>query len=280
MAITNSLTEIQRQQLLDILNKRFQKMTDGALLELERLTRHPMDLAGFQAKSNDIVVRPDIKIVKHQEKIPDYVTTKVFNSPLTRREFITCSATGLLGLLLCGTGYGWLSSSTSVEELSGKIEEVNSDITGLRDVVEDMENKAEKCDQEILFYLEVYPQTLKCIGELKSSLDKIQGLYSQFDETGMTIADAIQKIFDWISWYPDAEKFAQLISTMLDIVKSTPDIIVSAEKAITDLDNWFSNDSNHSLKDRVFYPTQSLIQDIENKINPKVQSIQANVTGV
>jgi hypothetical protein len=46
VAYTN-LTEEQHQQLFDLLNRRFKKMTPDCLLELERLTRHPGGLTGF-----------------------------------------------------------------------------------------------------------------------------------------------------------------------------------------------------------------------------------------
>lgn len=275
-----ALTDTQRQQLLEILNKRFRRMTDCALLELERLTRHPVDLAGFQAKSSEIVTRAKAEVIAQHDSGLRNVVPETYSKPVTRREFITYSATSLLGLLLCGTSYGWLSSNTSAKNLSSTITEADFEADTLMETIIGIQLTANKCDEVILEYSNIYLQRINDIVQLRFSLEQIQSLYAQLDETGINVADAIQFVFDLLSLIPNAEKYAQLISTMMEVIMNTPDTIRLAQNTIANLDSWFSNEPDRGLNTRLFAPAHQIIQEFNDNVQPKVQAIQQRLAGV
>ena len=124
-AATINLTEEQRQQLLDLLYRRFRKMNSNGLLELERLTRHPAELTGFQPVSSNPVV-PKKEAVPPKNGQSSDVVEGVVTTPVNRREFLKYGAAGLLGAFLA---YGWWQSDQNADNLSGILENVGRDAT-------------------------------------------------------------------------------------------------------------------------------------------------------
>jgi hypothetical protein len=255
-------------------------MTDSALLELERLTRHPVDLAGFQAKSSQIAAGAKAEVIITNDKNRRPAVVETYSKAVTRREFMTYSATGLLSLLLCGTSYGWLTSSISAKNLSSTITETDFEVDSLMETLRGMQLIANSCDEAILEYSSIYPQRLNDIVQLKSSLEQIQNLYAQLDETGINVADAIQFVFDLLSLIPNAEKYTQPISTMMEVVMKTPETLRLAHGATSNLEHWFCNEQNQGLHNRLFAPAHQIIQELKDNIQPKVSAIRARLAGI
>ena len=276
---TVSLTEVQRQQLLEVLGRRFKKMADTALLELERLTRHPVDLANFQPKMSDVAIAKAATPV-FDDKNADGVIDAAFSTPISRREFIAYSASGLLGLLLCGADYGWSKSNDSVENLSAIVAAVGSDINSLTAIIGGLQATLDACNELTVEFLNAYPQTLYSIARFKENIEKTKSLYSQLDETGMTIAEIIQFVVNIVSFVPDTENYTQPVNAMLDVVKNIPDTVFWAEQALTNLEPWFSDEQDQGINSRLLFPMQSVLHTIDNDIRTKLDSSRTKLIGL
>lgn len=271
------LTEEQHQQLLDVLSRRFKKMPDHVLLELERLTRHPMDLSGFQPKSYDVpAVR--LRAVEPHSQNPDNVIGTVFSKPLTRREFMAVSASGLLSFLLLGTGVGWRKSYQTAENFSATITDANSDVTSLRETIGSIQETIRSCREVILQLQNGYPQTIYSIAQLTENIQRTQQLYSQFDETGMTVTEIIEFVVNIVSLVPDTQSYTQPVTALLEAVNNIPEIIFWAERALVNLDFWFSEEQGQGVNNKLLSPIQLIFDTIENNVKIELDSIQGKLT--
>lgn len=269
-----NLTEEQRQQLLDLLCRRFKKMTSNSLLELERLTRHPVALTGFQPVSgNPGVTKTDL--VQSKDSGPNDVIEGVATTPISRREFMMYGASGIIGLIL---GYGWWKSDTNVDNLSGTLENVEQDVNHLEQTVFDLQRMIYNLDQEIADFQNTYQPTLDSIAQLNQQVNNLYGQYQQLDEVGKVIADLLQKVSGYALLLPEIERYAQPIKTMMDLVKeNTPAVLSAAGEAIAKLNFWFSNESDQGINDRLLMPTASVFQMIENEVKADMDSIKAEL---
>lgn len=280
MTIANiNLTEIQRQQLLEILSRRFKKMTDHALLELERLTRHPVDLVGFEAKTSNLVPAKAVTI-ESNEKRSENVIDGVFSEPINRREFLAYPISALLLALSGGLGYGLSKSNASVKDLSSTLEDVDFGVSNLKETIIELEQDIYNCSLVMSEYLDTYQSTLNSIAQLGEHTEMLQGLLSQLDTTGMTLAEMIQKAFDLLGLLPKTENFAGSMSTMMETVRNIPDTISLAKNAIGNLSLWFSNEHDQGISNRLLNPTGLIFHIVENEIKPKVDVIQSRLSGL
>jgi hypothetical protein len=282
MIATNiQLTEIQRQELLAVLMRRFQKVTDCALLELERLTRHPAELEGFQAKNSHSITVPQradaskLEISKSSE-----VPESLFHQPISRREFLSCSLIGLMSLSICGTGSGWLYTHSTAKELKNLISDIDIDTVSLDENIRGIQAASNICNQVLSEYRGIYLQTIQNIAELEMSVIQIRSLCNQLDEMGMNIAEVVQQVLGGLSLIREVEKYAKPLDIMLEIAKNTQNTTSVAENTINNLKLWFSNDQDQGLNNRLFIPIQSLIQSLDEDIKSKVDSIRHKIEDI
>jgi hypothetical protein len=275
MTLTNiHLTEEQRQQLLDLLHKRFKKMNDRALLELERLTRHPGDLTGFQAVPKQLVVtKPEL--VQPRNTDSNQVIDGVFSTPINRREFMAYAASGLISLIL---GYGWWKSNTNADNLSGTLDEVGLGINHLGQTTVELQRVIYSLREVMADFQSTYQPTLNAIAQLNQQINKLYGQYQQLDEIGKAIADLMQLASRYATLIPEVERYAQPINTMVEMVKeNTPSTISAAEEAIAKLNFWFSNEGDQGINNRLLMPTDSVFQMIENEIKTDIEAIRTKL---
>jgi len=268
------LTEEQRQQLLDLLHKRFKKMTAHTLLELERLTRHPAGLSGFQPISNNLVITK-AELVQSKDSDSNQVIDGVFSTPINRREFMTYVASGLISLML---GYGWRKSDTNADNLSGTLENVELDVNHLRQTILELQRIIYRLHEEIADFQSTYQPTLDAIARLKEQINNLYSQYQELDEIGKAIADLMQLASRYATLIPELERYAQPINTMVEMVKeNTPATISAAEEAIAKLNFWFSNEGNQDINNRLLMPIDSVFQMIENEIKTDIEVIRAKL---
>jgi archaellum component FlaC len=272
------LTEDQRGQLLDILDRRFRKMSGHALLELERLTRHPVDLAGFQAQT-DSLATDKAQIVETQDRISNQVINSTFSRPVNRREFLAYSASGLLGLMLLGTGYGWSKSNESVDTLMGTMADVEREVAGLADSITGLQNTTAACRQAILEFQTTYPQTTYGFAQLKTNAETVRGLYNQLEGTGMQVTEIVEFLLNLASINADIARFAQPISTMVDVVRNTASLIALIELVLDNLSIWFSDENDRGINRRLLFPAQLIFDTLDNDTTLRLQSLQARLAG-
>jgi len=218
------LTEEQRQQLLDLLHKRFKKMTSCTLLELEGLTRHPASLSGFQSVSNNLVVTKE-NLVQSKDNDSNQVIDGVFTTPLNRREFMTYGASGLLGLML---GYGWWKSDTNANNLSGTLENVDLGVNHLGQTILELQRIIYGLRQEISDFQSTYQPTLDAIAQLSEQMSQLQSQYQQLDEIGKAIAGLMQLVSRYATLIPELDRYAQPVNTMAGMVNANIPATISA----------------------------------------------------
>lgn len=268
------LTEEQRQQLLDLLHKRFKKMTVYALLELEKLTRHPASLSGFQPVSNNLVVTK-AKLVQSKDRDSTQVIDGAFSTPINRREFMTYVASGLISLML---GYGWWKSDTNADNLSGTLENVELGVNHLGQTTLELQRVIYSLREEIADFQSMYQPTLDAIVQLNEQINKFYSQYQQLDEIGKAIADLMQLASHYGTLIPEFERYAQPINTMMEMVKeNTPATISAAEEAIAKLNFWFSNQGDQGINNRLLMAIDPVFQIIENEIKTDVEAIRAKL---
>lgn len=273
-----NLTDDQREQLMEVLDRRFRKMSNHALLELERLTRHPVDLATFQPKSNVLAV-PKLEPPKLEEKNSDNVIDAKFSTPMTRREFLGCLFSSSLGVLAVGTtSYGWWKSNESVEKLSATVQSTNNRVSNLTASMHDLQTRVQACNEVISEYLDSYPLTLYSIAQLKENIEKTKNLYSQLDQTGMTATEIIEFIINILTFVPNTEIYTKPVNALLDAVKNIPNIVFWAEQELTALTLWFNE--NGGINNRLLLPIQAVFDSIDNDLKPKIEVIQGELGGL
>jgi hypothetical protein len=272
------LTEEQRGQLIEVLDRRFRKMSNHALLELERLTRHPVDLATFQAKSNLLTI-PQANPSKLEDKNFDHVIDAKFSKPMTRREFLGCLLSGSLGMLAVGTtGYGWWKSNESAQNLSAAIQSTNANLSDLAASLDNLQTNVQGCNEVVSEFLNDYPLTLYSLALLRENIEKTQNLYSQLDQTGMTIAEIIEAIVNVMTLVPHTELYTKPVNSLLDAVKNIPEVIFWVEQALATLDPWFND--NEGINSRLLLPIQIVFDSIDNDLKTRLDVIQSELDGM
>ncbi len=270
------LTEEQHQQLLDLLNRRFKKMTCTSLLELERLTRHPVELTGFQSVSaSAIPAVPKTEPVPPRDNEAQQVNEEGWTAPVNRREFMLYGAAGLMGAIL---GYGWWKSDANADQLSGTLANVGQGVSHLEQNVLELQRMISTLDQEIAGFQNYYQPTLDTVAHLRYQVDVLNNQYQQLDAIGKAIADLLDKISMYAALFPEINQYAQQVNTMVGMVKDNiPAILLAAGEALDKLNTWFSNEGNQGINNRLLKPTASVFQMIGNEIRTGLNSINAEL---
>ena len=266
---TIQLTEEQRHQLLDILYRRFHKMTDLALLELERLTRHPVNLTGFQPKTNEVIATKASPVEVHKDNSEEVIDA-VFTQPLSRREFLVYI---VLGLISGGTTYGWIKRDQTADSLSATLGDVNLDINGLTEKIRVVEDIILTSNANIKEFQNSYQQTVYSLAQFKDGLNKTKNLYEQFGQVGRTITELIQFILN--SYIP--EKFVQPVNVVLDLLTNISDTINLADYVLANLNLWFSEEPSQGIDNKVLSPAQLVFNTLDNDIKASLINIQARI---
>jgi hypothetical protein len=271
------LTEEQRGQVLDLLNRRFHKISDQALLELEQLTRHPADLAGFQARTSNLnVAKPHT--AEPNTRSSNVIDAK-FSSPMNRREFLAYSVSGVLGMLLLGAGYGWKMSNQSSENLSATINAVDEDVAGLANSLMGLQSTITACRQAILEFQTAYPETTYGFAQLRTQADSMRGLYHQLEGTGMQVTEIVEFLLNLASFNADIARFAEPISTMMDVIKYTPSLIALIDLVLDNLSLWFSDENDRGINRRLLFPAQLVFDTLDNDAMLRLQMLQTRLSG-
>lgn len=251
-------------------------MTDLTLLELERLTRHPVDLTGFQPTSSNLITGK-VEPRDSKEVHPVDVVDASFSKPVNRREFLAYSTSGLLALLLVGSGYGWMRSNKTAADISEGMAGIAFDVGSLSGEIAELQKAITECSNVISEFQNLFQQTSYSVSQLKDNLEITRNLYEQLDGMGITLTEIIEFIVNVISLIPNAGKYVQPINTILDVVKKTPETITVAEKAMTDLYVWFSNQQGQGVNNRLLLPALSVFFAINKDVVPTVEGLQNRI---
>jgi uncharacterized protein YoxC len=249
-------------------------MPSNSLLELERLTRHPVELTGFQSVSSNPAV-PKTELVQSKGSESPEVIDGVVTTPISRREFMMYGLSGAIGLLL---GIGWWKSDTNADHLAGTLESVGQDVTHMEQNILELQRMISTLGQEVESFEDTYQPTLEAIAYLNQQVNNLSSQYQQLDQVGEAIANLLQEVSLYAALIPQVERYAQPINTMVDMVKeNTPAVISAATAAIARLSFWFSNEGGQGVNNRLLMPTAAVFQMIDNEIKTDMDGIQAQL---
>ena len=284
----SSLSLQQRDDLRKQLARRLGRLSDEALMELERLTQHPEKLNSFvpvetataAAASQDRTLEDTARRPRRQAASPNSFLQ------LSRREVILAGVAGLFLLTSAGEG-GFVAGSAAIEPVKTQLEQfeqmkqvdLEEQVTGMLDqwqnslgdmasACQTAVNEKRSLEQVVVSFQTLFVETVESLLALEAVTGQLRAIQDSLDETGLSKPEGIQTgaslIESFIKEVPLVQQLLQVVKLTSEMMVKTPDAVKKAEEALSELRSWFSDEEGidkmllQKLRDPLFTQVDAL----------------------